>query len=298
MPCYKPLKGFHKLGGGLTFTPENSNTIPLQVPCGQCIGCRLDRQADWALRLCHEMKCHERSSFVTLTYNPESLPTGSTLVKRHVQLFIKKLRKHLTVKKIRFFACGEYGENFNRPHYHIIIFGWEPDKGKIHTRNANYTIYTSDVLAKLWPYGYHTWSPASPENCSYVSHYTVKKITGEKSVDHYTRITQDGEMISIIPEFALMSTRPGIGHDHYRKFSDDFRNSDFSIHLGKKKPVPRYYDKLQERDDAERLAQIKDSRKLRAKKHKANNTPERLAIRETIVHSRLSYNKARKANAL
>lgn len=298
MPCYKPIQGFHKLGGGICFTPAGSNSIPMAIPCGQCIGCRLERQTDWALRLCHEMKLHERSSFVTLTYDPSCLPTGSTLVKRHVQLFIKRLRKHLKIKKIRFFACGEYGEQFNRPHYHILIFGWEPDAARIHTRTETYNVYNSDVLAKLWPYGYHTWSPASPENCAYVSHYTVKKVTGDLAERHYERVTLDGEIVQIIPEFAIMSTRPGIGHDHYQKYESDFRNSDFAIHLGRKKRVPRYYDKLQERADAERLAQIKETRKQNARKHKENNTPERLVTREKVVYSRLSFNSQRKATAL
>lgn len=295
MPCYKPLRGFGKLGGGICFSAAGSNQVPLTVPCGQCIGCRIDRQKEWATRLCHEMKSHERSCFVTLTYAPEHLPRGATLVKRHVQLFIKSLRKKIQPKRIRYFACGEYGPQDLRPHYHLLIFGWEPSDNKVHTRNQNYTTYTSDTLATLWTYGYHTWSAASPENASYVSHYTTKKITGDMAKEHYTRITQDGEMIEVQPEFALMSSRPGIGYNHYKNYESDFRNSDTAIHLGKKLKVPRYYDKIYEREAAQALAAIKDQRKQKARKHRANNTPERLAVREKVQYAKLSFNQQRKS---
>lgn len=287
MPCFKPLQAWHKLGGGITFSPTGSNSIPCKLPCGQCIGCRIERKQEWALRLVHESKLHERSAFVTLTYDPEFLPRGGTLVKRHVQLFIKRLRKSLKVRKIRFFACGEYGPQSDRPHYHLIIFGWEPSDGKLHSDKGRYRVYTSDALSALWPYGFHTWSHTSPENCAYVGNYTVKKITGQRAKDHYTRITTDGEMIEIQPEFALMSTRPGIGHDFYREYESDFRNSDAALLLGRRKRVPRYYDKLLQRESEQQLEAVKEKRKNKARKHRANNTPERLAARETVLNAKL-----------
>lgn len=244
------------------------------------------------------MKSHRETSFLTLTYDPMFLPTGGTLVKSHVQLFMKRLRKHLQPKKIRFFAVGEYGDKGDRPHYHLIIFGWMPRDGKVHAKQERYTIYTSGLISSLWEKGYCTWSEGSPENCAYVSHYTVKKITGDMAKEHYTRITLDGEMVDILPEFTLMSRRPGIGHDHYRKYESDFRNYDTAMNLGKKQRIPKYYDKLLERDDEERLARIKQERKAKARKHKDNNTPERLAVREQVAQAKLSFNKQRKGTTL
>lgn len=244
------------------------------------------------------MKCHDRSIFLTLTYDPDHLPRGGTLVKRHVQLFFKSLRKRLHPRKIRYFVCGEYGTTGNRPHYHALIFGYEPSEKKLFTRADRYSIYTSESLAALWTHGFHTWSPASPENAAYVSHYTTKKITGDMAKEHYTRITLDGEMIEVIPEFALMSTNPGIGYNHYKKYESDFRNYDTAHHLGRKMKVPRYYDKILAKSSEEAVDDIKYERMLRGRKHKANNTPERLDTREKVAYSRLSFNKARKANIL
>lgn len=300
MPCFKPLKGWGKLGGGITFSPVNSNQVPLTVPCGQCIGCRVDRQKEWALRLCHEIKSHDRTTFLTLTYSPEHLPRGGTLVKSHVQSFIKRLRRYIEYrsgKKIRFFACGEYGENLSRPHYHLLIFGWEPHDAKVFTRKDNYTVYTSEVIRSLWPYGFNTWSPGSPENAMYVSHYTIKKINGPMAKEHYTRITQDGEMIEIQPEFALMSkgrNGDGLGARHYQKYKSDFRDNDSGMIRGKKTNVPRYYDKLYEREHSEAMAKVKDVRKAKARKHRENNTPERLATREKVMYAKLRFNSERK----
>lgn len=302
MPCFKPLQGYYKLGGGLTFKHEQSNGIKLSVPCGQCIGCRLERKTEWGLRLSHEAAMHFHSCFITLTYNPESLPTGETLVKRHVQLFMKNLRQHLDYhhgkqKKVRYFACGEYGEQKGRPHYHIILFGWEPTDGEIYSNTEKGKLYISKTLERLWGRGYAAYGSVTEESCLYVAGYTVQKITGEMAKEHYTRVLASGEILEIQPEFALMSTRPGIGAGYYSRFERDFRDAgDFALMHGKKKPVPRYYDKLYERKELHRLESIKNIRRQKAKLHRANNTPERLAVRETVCRAKLKFNQERKAN--
>lgn len=296
MACFKPIHGYHRLGGGFCFTPAGSNSIPMSIPCGRCIGCRIDRKQEWALRLSHELKCHEVASFLTLTYDPEFLPTGGTLVKSHGQKFMKRLRKYLSdhdyPRQIRFFLCGEYGAKGDRPHYHIILFGWVPPDGKVHSRKQGApSLHTSEILAQLWPYGFSSWGHVTPSACSYVANYVTKKITGMKSQDHYTRITADGEMIEIQPEYATMSTRPGIGRLHYEKFRSDFRNGDTAVLAGRKVKIPRYYDKLLQAESEAELEQIKTLRKEKARPYRANNTPERLAVREICASEKL---KARK----
>lgn len=301
MPCYKPLAAFWKRGGGVTFSHGQSNGSELKLPCGQCIGCRIDRKREWALRLLHESRMHSESCFITLTYNPESLPRGGTLVKRHGQLFVKRLRDYLRYhlgpdRKIRYFLIGEYGDVGKRPHYHVIIFGWRPKDGKLRSERNGYRTYTSDALAALWPDGLHDFGEADPGSCLYVAGYAVKKITGKDMArEHYTRITADGEMIEVIPEFACMSTRPGIGAGFYDKFESDFRNHDFAILQGRKQRVPRYYDKLYERKEKHRLETVKDLRRINARKHRANNTPERLAERERVHQAKIKFTSERKA---
>lgn len=108
----------------------------IQLPCGQCIGCRIDRSRQWANRCMLELQYHDSAYFVTLTYDDFHIPkayypdpetgevhTSYTLCKRDFQLWMKRLRKKFSDDKIRFFACGEYGGQTKRPHYHAIVFG-------------------------------------------------------------------------------------------------------------------------------------------------------------------------------
>ena len=110
-----------------------------QVPCGKCLCCRASKSKEWALRLKHEQAFWDREGFITLTYADEYLPTGGVLVKRDLVNFFKRLRKAISPRKIRYFACGEYGTRTCRPHYHAIVFG-------IDSRD-------SDIVAKAWPFG-------------------------------------------------------------------------------------------------------------------------------------------------
>ena len=102
---------------------QDKDGIALYRPCGTCIGCRLDYSKDWAVRICHEAQLNDDNEFVTLTFNDENLPENQSVNKKDLELFIKRLRSRLYPKTIRYYACGEYGENFARPHYHVIIFG-------------------------------------------------------------------------------------------------------------------------------------------------------------------------------
>lgn len=293
MPCYKPLHGYNKPGGGFTANHSASNTIPLTIPCGQCIGCRTDKKLEWAVRLVHESRVHTSSIFVTLTYDDANVPIGYGLDKRHAQLFLKRLRKRIAPTKIRFFLVGEYGDQSKRPHYHAIIFGWEPPDARVYSQGAN-PLYLSKLLDQTWGKGNCLFGYADPEACKYVSHYTVKRITGPMSKDHYTRLDEFGELHQVIPEFSLMSRRPGLGANFYLDNKNDFRSGDFALMLGRKQKIPAYYDKLLKREKEKDLELLKLSRKRNSRKHKANNTPERLVVRETIAKAKLSFNSNRK----
>src|SRR3954449_8205389 len=119
MPCYCPQSAYRTSSGGVTFCRSGSlSGEKFSLPCGQCIGCRLERSRQWAMRCVHENKMHPRSSFVTLTYDDKNIPPAGSLSKRDFQLFMKRLRKSQS-NPLRFFACGEYGETTHRPHYHV-----------------------------------------------------------------------------------------------------------------------------------------------------------------------------------
>lgn len=190
---------------------------------------------------------HEKNCFITLTYDNDHIPHGGTLNKEELQKFFKRLRKRGF--QFRYYACGEYGEQGLRPHYHAVLFGvdFAHDRKK-HSKNAQGDIiYSSSTLDEVWGSGQCRIGAFNYSTAAYVARYCMKKQNGKNAIDaeQYERFDVHGEIFSVLPEFALMSRRPGIGTEWYEKFGSDAFPSDFLIHQGKKHPVPRYYfDKL------------------------------------------------------
>lgn len=291
MPCFHPLQGYHKPGGG--WTPRKSGTagIPLDVPCGQCIGCRLDYTAQWAARLVHESRCWPTGIFATLTYDDQNLPPNFSLRPRDTELFWKRLRKSQAHRKIRYYLCGEYGEENLRPHYHAIIYNYRPSDEKV-VISGHVRAYESASLQALWGLGFVQYGDIAPESCAYVSRYVTKKVTGSRAQAHYERMDpESGVISSVLPEFSRSSRRPGIGRLHYDEFHRDLYPSDFIIVAGRKQPVPRYYDKQLEKADPRLYEQLKELRRKRARTRRADQTPERLAVREQCTRAKLSAKK-------
>jgi len=239
----------------------------MKVPCGRCIGCRLDKSKDWSLRCINEAQCHKENSFITLTYNNENLPKYGSVSKKELSKFIKRLRKEVDPIKIRYYGCGEYGKKLMRPHYHCLIFGYDfPDKefhhvsysseGRFTENTHSNKVYISKQLDKVWKKGFSTIGDVTIQSAGYVSRYIRKKIGGEMALDHYK-----GKE----PEFSLMSRRPGIGSDWYDRYSSDLYPKDFVTHKGKKYKPPRYYDNKLMREDWDLHEKIKERRKEKVK---------------------------------
>lgn len=213
----------------------------LLIPCGRCIGCRLDYSRQWAERCVHEAEQFEHNYFLTLTYDDDHLPYGSkgiaTLIKDEVSSFMKRLRTYMKrecgVDNIRFFACGEYGEGRGespdihsvfRPHYHIILFNcplpdlnerhpiFHPELGRVkyefrYDSNGEKLLY-SPIVAKAWQSkGDNSIGQVTFESCAYVARYVVKKLYGKEGKKY--------EDTGIIPPFVRMSRDPGIGFNWY-----------------------------------------------------------------------------------
>ena len=124
MPCYHPWLAYQCLDGSVVSVERKGKGAvvrTLTLPCGQCVGCRLERSRQWAIRCMHEAQLHERNSFVTLTYKGDVPDEG--LRYRDFQLFMKRLRKYASGQQIRFYMCGEYGDEKGRPHFHACLFG-------------------------------------------------------------------------------------------------------------------------------------------------------------------------------
>lgn len=284
MPCYGPLQAFYpKAGSGsnrLVFKKTDSETgIAISVPCGKCIGCKLEHSRQWAMRCMHEKRLHTESAFVTLTYDPKHLPDGGTLVKRDLQLFMKRYRK-IAGDGVRFFACGEYGEKSLRPHYHVLLLNKDfVDKRPIKT-GSEYTLYASKLLSQLWTAGSHVIGDVNFESAAYVARYCTKKITGPKAAAHY-----GGRE----PEFLVMSRRPGIGTGYLEKYKSEIYAHDNVIINGVPSSVPRFYDtkyaSLSDTCEA-RLAVLKIAR--RRKLSRVDKGTTRLRIREVVTMAKLA----------
>lgn len=295
MPCYSPLKAFrtpHGSDKAFTFNPVQAlnSTNPISLPCGNCIGCRADTAEQWAVRCAHECQMHEASSFITLTYSDEYLPSDYSLSKPVFQNFMKRLRFDLA-GKVRFFAAGEYGEQNFRPHYHALIFGWDfhADR-KLWKNTKDGPLWTSEQLTRLWPFGFSTLGQANYKTANYCTQYMFDKRGGAQATDRYLRthpISQ--EIVRVEPEFSLKSTRPGLGSTWFDKFKSDVFPSDFLIVEGRHVQVPRYYQlKLTEE---ERLKIEKQRLRKRHPERRWNKTPERLKVRHFIHASRVNTRK-------
>lgn len=291
MTCFHPMRAFQskhtgavKVVGKKTWYPQNPlSWEELTIPCGGCIGCRLEHSRQWAVRCLHEASQHESNAFITLTYDEDNLPEYGTLVKRHHQLFMKRLRKKYG-SKIKFFHCGEYGEQFGRPHYHTCLFGHDFQDKYLWKVNNDIKLYRSPQLEKLWTYGHSTTGEVTFESAAYVARYIMAKITGEKAKKHYFQYDKHtGEIIhDKIPEYITMSRAEGIGKVWFEKYKTDVYPSDYIIMNGRKMRPPKYYDNLLKNLDEEQLILIKKNREEALAEHDENNTPERLSVREKI----------------
>lgn len=235
------------------------------ISCGQCIGCRLAKSREWAIRIEHEASMHKQNCFLTLTYDDMHIPCNSdgeyTLDKLFFQKWVKNFRQKLVREfdgiTIRFYQCGEYGTLYSRPHHHMIVFGFDfPDKYEW-KRHGTVTVYRSPTLERYWPYGFCTVGEVNFDSAAYVARYCLKKITGKLA-----EYTYDG----IQPEYSTMSNRPGIGAGWFEKYKDDVYNYDYLVtKKGFKMRPPSYYDRLYDIQYPNKMEKIKNNRKNKIK---------------------------------
>ena len=292
MTCYHPLTAYVDLSETtdngkkkIVFsTPKGFDQYEeIRLPCGQCIGCRLERSRQWAIRCVHEALLSEKSCFITLTYNDDHIhPSGSLKFhKKEFVDFMKRLRKHYAKDgiKIRFFHCGEYGSIWQRPHHHAILFGvdFKEDRYLKSVTKLGYPLFVSPTLEKLWsdsngdPFGFVRIGECTFETVAYVARYVVKKVNGAAAYDNY---------YGREPEYITMSRRPGIGHDWLFAHPEIYNYDEIVIRHGLKCKPPRYYDRLLEEVAPEFMEKIKDERKVKALAKLDELTPERLSIKE------------------
>lgn len=298
MACYYPIPAWRgeRLDSGkrrILFA-KSKDHVPgseFQIPCGQCIGCRLERSRQWAMRCVHEASLYQENCFLTLTYDDEHLPEDLSLSVRDYQLFMKKLRKAYPESKIRFFQCGEYGETYGRPHYHACLFNFDfPDKELWSIRGETH-LYISKALNQIWGKGYCVIGEVTFDSAAYVARYIMKKITGKNSDEHY-----QGKK----PEYTTMSRKPGIGKGWYEKFKTDVYPHDYTIINERKVRPPRYYNAQYELEAPDSYEEIKQKRKSKIKHDHTklqilmgytdrieDSSPERLQVKEACKKAKL-----------
>lgn len=261
----------------------------MQIPCGQCNGCRADLSEQWMLRLMHEMKYHECASFLTVTYNEQHVPFHGQLVPLDIVKYIRALRNHYG-KRLRYYLCGEYGDKNGRPHYHVILFGhdFSEDRRK-HSESHGHTMYTSETASRLWGKGFVIIGDVTAESCGYVARYCMKKFNGQLADIKYQRVDEKtGEIYMLQKEFARMSNRPGIGRLFYEDNKDgNLFIRDSVISRGRERKIPKSYDKLMDAENPELMERVKAKRVKKAKSRADDNTPERLRVRHEVFTARM-----------
>lgn len=285
MACFRPIDAWQLVSGHIVFVERGNILRSLTLPCGQCIGCRLERSRQWAIRCMHEASMHERNAFVTLTYNEEHF--SPSLNYRDFQLFMKRARDKLG--SFRFYMCGEYGERTFRPHFHALLFGLSFDDAYLwRTSGSGFPLYRSPTLELLWEKGSSEIGEVTFESAAYVARYVVKKVTGRGAENHYKRVDPDtGEIVDVVPEFTRMSLKPGIGRPWIEKYYTDVYPEDVVMVNGMKCKPPRYYDGVfsyfRQVDDVE------FNRFERALLTHEDTSRERLAEREKVATARLAF---------
>lgn len=285
MTCYHPIDAWRSLypnkNGKRKIVFDTKEALPfshLQVPCGKCIGCRLDRSAQSAVRGYHELlTCgQENCCFITLTYDNENLPFNKSVSTSDLQKFWKRLRKRFPNARFKYIACSEYGALRSRPHYHACIFGFRfpderlPSPPVAPRSHSGFPNFQSDCLNQLWPYGIHVINNVSFNSVAYVARYILKKTLGDGS-KYY--VDEDG--VCIEKERSYWSA--GIGLNYFNRYWKDF----YSLNgcqvkkidkegneVIKTYPVPRYYDKKLEVMNPSLFNDIKLKRSKEARKLK------------------------------
>lgn len=271
MPCYHPMKAIKKRGSNqYRMIPhersKNTEYVPyldyetgevceqIMLPCGKCIGCRLEYSRQWANRCVLESLSYPEDQcwFLTLTIDDDHLKDYvtkngfATCKADDISTFMKALRgrwsdQHGVTAHIRFFGCSEYGDESMRPHYHLLLFGLPLYDLEFYKNNHDGDVlYKSEELTEIWKKGIVTIGQFNWNTAAYTARYVMKKAGGKNAAFY--------DALDIEPEKVRMSRRPGIGADFFEHHIDDIYELDEIVLPATKGnshviSPPKYFDK-------------------------------------------------------
>lgn len=281
------------------------------IACGQCMGCRFTNKKHWAARTLHELQrpaypgwdegepppwgagpCP--ASFVTLTYDGDSLPKDWSLKKKHLQNFGKKLRNQ--VGWVRYLAAGEYGDRYLRPHYHMCLVGIDwPDRYVCEVKNGK-PVYSSRELEELWGHGFVQVGNLNWHTAAYVGGYVMKKLDNARAEQKYARLDEKGNWW-VTPEYGTMSRRPGLGARWIREFYRDVYPGKPIMVNGIECSPPRYYDQEVKRLDPDLYEETRLARMAKVDEVANDVTRHTLEKAERIFKARFKAYQASKVDS-
>lgn len=279
MSCSKPVQVWRSRDvnpstGKRSMTPDYHKGIPgtdFPRPCGRCTSCLKKRSREWAIRGWAENRYHERSQFLTLTYESRYLPRLNG--KRQLQFddltnFFKRYRFWLDKDvgiKIKYLNAGEYGTEKGRPHFHSIVWGHKFRDLTFHSysQKSGKKIYTSEMCHYLWPFGNVLIGECNLQTVEYVAKYLSKADYAETSMrEHYFKRGK------VCP--GIRSSN-GLGLQYCQDFYQEIYTYGYISVDGFKYGIPRSYDLWLERTHPELYRKVKRARVQRGyKEAKAN----------------------------
>mgnify|MGYP000169350995 FL=1 len=297
MPCFSPLQAWRTDKKEVVFWRREDAIEELQLPCGHCEGCLLERSRQWAVRCMHEAQLWQKNCFVTLTY--EETPAWNSLRHSDFQKFMKRLRKRCKgyteikddrtgkrISPIRYYMAGEYGTNGGRPHYHACIFNYAfEDLEFLRRTNSGSELYRSAQLESLWSHGFSSVGDVTFESAAYVARYVMKKMKQEGVQKGQVIDWETGEAMPRVPEYNKMSLKPGIGANFIDKYRSDVFPGDYVVVNGHKAKPPRYYFKRLEQQAPDLYEYVQQSRAMQGVKQ-CEDQPS-LGARQKVLQAKL-----------
>lgn len=282
MACYHPIEAQQDEPGQVPRFNIKRGTGNLALPCGKCIGCKSSYATQWANRCTHETTQWKNNCFLTLTYDDDHIPEDGALRPDHLQKFLRKLRKRARDPTsaidrdrnygLRFFGCGEYGEQEGRPHYHLLLFNCNfADRYRVHSR-----LTESPLVGELWEYGSNRIGEATAAAANYIAQYSLKK----QSRRNY--ISADG--VDLPHPFLRMSVRPAIGLAWLDQYETDLHQG-YLVAKQHKQGIPRYYKKKIKERNRELAEEIQWKIEQNRQKHPNDRNLESAEK----IHTRLKH---------